>query len=203
MQPVPTNLSADDVHGWLSGCYFYASNPETYESCVSTLLGSAGNYAIQNIQTGATRPLTNLSGLYCHWPIGGAINLVRAKYAIYAERIPRKQWKRTFCPSCYTLRRLGASAPYGLSGPNKHNHSIIAAIFEPAYFTYTEAKQTLFPSGWESVALTPQLTIVPGDIFKVYFQRELVGKVTRDNTLFVTDRSLRRQLLPHFDGLVG
>ena len=207
MKQVPADLSQDDLHQWLSNCYFYHRIPATgkYElSYLSPVAGAGGGHSawgVQHIASGDIIPIPHTDELWCHWPIGGAINWPHLQYSVYVERLPRKQWKRSYCGSYYSVKRIGTTV-----GPefqmHKTNRQAVVALLEPTYYSYTQIIRELFPNGWESAAINSQLTILKGDLPKVYFNKDLVGKVTPDKQLFLTDRALRRYLLPHFDGLV-
>ncbi len=217
MQQVPENLSADDLHQWLHGCQFFfrtANGDMQLANFVSASdrlarLGETQNeaapppvHSAQLVESGEIIPILNPSWVYCFWPEGGAVNLPAQRFAIYVERLPRKQWKRSCNVGCYSYRRLGAGSRGFDQNREKHNTDTLRAIVNPTYYAYKEARGML-DSGWASVAVNPQLTLVGGELLKVYFQKELVGKVLRDNTLYLSDYRLRRYLLPNFDGLVG
>lgn len=200
MQQIPANLSMDDLQQWLGHCYFYHRLP-TGEFKLSVLCSTPGGPGIIHVDDNVTLEMPPTNQLFCHWPIGGAINWPHTKYAVYTERNPRKQWKRSFYPQYYTIRRLGYPITHEFQ-VEKNNTKSIMQILRPTYYPYTQAIYELFPDGWESVALTPQITLVPGELTKVYYNRDLVGKITKQNTLFLTEPTLRRAIIRHLDGLV-
>lgn len=198
MQQVPANLSQEDLHQWLHGCYFYVSRRPN-EQLLCTLVGSAQPnvpHSAQSLATDEMIPITNPEYITCFWPPTGAVNLPHRQYSIFIERQPRKQWKRSFNPSCYSFRRVGVGSNGFDSGGEKGNISTIECVIAPKFYSFGEAKR-MFDQGWSSVAITPQLTVVNGDIIKVYWQRDLIGKVLRDGSLYVHDESMYRYVSPH------
>lgn len=206
MQQVPGNISNEDLQQWLSSCYFYHRIPKTgkYELSFMTmqhLPNGHGTWMVQHVHNDELIPLPPANELWCHWPVGGAINWVLRKCAVFTERLPKKQWKRSFCTSYYTVKKLGGLLSAEDTAYRSSKKSAIE-LMEPTYYSYSTITKDLFPQGWESAAVNPQITIVNGDLPKVYFNSELVGKITQDKTLYINNRSVARYVVPHFDGLV-
>lgn len=206
MQQIPGNISNEDLNQWLQHSYFYHREPKTAKFRLSILChipqpnGGILN-GIQHLDNNEMIPMPSPDELYCHWPVGGAINWPSKHYAVYAERLPKKQWKRSYIQSYYSIKKLGGLTPSEVS-LYRSTTGAAKDMMEPVYYSYSTIKKELFPLGWESAAITPQLTIIGGDIQKIYFNTNLVGKITQDNQLYINNRTLQRYIFPHFDGLV-
>lgn len=204
MQPIPSTISQDDLHQWLSNCYFYHfTDGQMKLSYLCHVHGPNGSpvHGIHHILDGSKIPLPDPGELWCHWPHGGAINWPHTRYAVYAERKPRKQWRRSFYLSCYGLSRPGFVSTPDFQAHKTTTESIVA-LAEPKYYSYTQIVNELFPGGWASAAINPQITVINGERKKIYFNQTLVGKITPDNYLYLTDESVRRQIVRNLDGIV-
>lgn len=206
MNPIPNNLSQDDIGQWLQGGWFLAkanadSAPEPGQLCgVDDVLGWAD-------MEGNQYPLVH-DFIFPHWPRCGAVNL--DGYAVIVEREQMRQYRRTYNDRCVTLhipRKWDVMKKFGTAmGSMGCNHPVIvAAVFSPRYYTFSQAIGMIEYDQWLSVALNPHLVIAGADdVYMVYYHNKLIGSIKDGKiTPLGTQEGRIRRIIKFFEGRVS
>lgn len=144
------------------------------------------------------------SECYPWWPDCGALNL--NGYAVFLERIQRRQYRRTYNNQCLDIdvpRLWDAMRTVGHKVVNvsEDDAEVVLEAFNPTYYCWEEAQQKL-EEGWFSVALNPHVIVVgePQSCY-VYYRGDLMGHIDgRELSPIATTRQRARRLLKYFDG---
>ena len=174
MQPVPDDLHPDDREQWLlQGIFLIRINGELSPAIMCDRGGYLpdGMFIVQSQHDGwlGQHAVTNAMA-FTHWPMCGAINPDGSPFAVIVERLPRKQFTRTFAPSLCKIRiprHQEMIKKYGhevVRSFNTWTPPIVKALFDPVYPTYRQARALLEERS--SVALSPLLMIVRDDFGK-------------------------------------
>lgn len=211
MNPLPSDIVAKDVSQWLSEGWFYAEYSKNLFRIGRLLhVSPDNNTAIVTFLGKEFKDelMLPFDKLYTHWPQCGAINILpseeqtwHGKFAMSLLRLQKKQWKRTYNSYCLKVRVISDVADHFNYGAD--SEPVIKAAFDPQYFSYTHAVKHMFPDGWRSVAITPNI-IVSADKSNsqmVFLDGEVIGTIS--GTRFTCfNPGLKRRLLQHFDYLV-
>lgn len=212
MIPLPKDIVAKDVTQWLGEGWFYAElTPNVFSVARLLVANGEENKAyltlLYNDPDKDVEITCGFNQLYAFWPECGSLNIVPnkeqkidGKYAVHLARLQKKQWKRTYNAYCLKLRVISHKTDDFSVSPDYSQ--VVAAAFNPEYFTYTEALDK-FESGWRSVAINPSLLVSnsPRDEQIVYIDGELIG-IIKEKKLTCFNPGLKRRLLHHFDDLV-
>lgn len=102
-----------------------------------------------------------------HWPLGGAVNNTDYRFAFIVQRLPRRQYARTFSHNqveCLVPRGFEVLAKVNRRGVVRTTQDdVLRAIFYPTYPTDYEQVSEMLDSGWASVAMTRRITVVLSD----------------------------------------
>lgn len=203
MKSIPEDVSMVDLHQWLGQGWFFYKEGETLvpAQLVDEMRISTIDDNCYHVQYSLTFPF---------WPVCGALNL--DGYAIYLERLQRRQYRRTYNSRCLSLTiprkwevmKSPVASAVGISTLTPDDHEVIKAAFEPKYYTYTSAMRMMHTEGWVSVALNPYVIVSGGhEKCHVYYRRKLVGTI-KDGCLTpigAQDARIRR-IIKFFEGRV-
>lgn len=203
MIPLPEDISKKDVNQWLSGGWFYFKGSSgTYQ--IGKLAGVDEAQSLIHTQTPmGDVEIVPFANVYPHWPECGAANLKELKCAVSLTRLQKKQWRRTYTSDCLKLRVL-SDDPTHFSGINPDYPSVIAAAFEPEYFTFSDVLKFKFKDGWKSCAISPSLIVMRPEnspSLTVFLNSEIIGMID-DGRFTCVNPSIKRRLLPYFDYMV-
>lgn len=192
---VPQDRSQWLNHGW--GLTRVKSDPEPVVTHFAEV-SSSRDYAIIRRYTGPEEYeelATELAGieLYCHWPVGGAINIPMQGTTVAGvlERRTQKQYRRTCCPNLYTLEFPKMWAAVKKFGPELSELTpawarVMWAAFRPHYPHVNVALGMLREGTTASVALSPSLILSgTGNRILIFDKMKHVGNIT-DGKVFVT-----------------
>lgn len=186
MMELPPDISPNDIAQWLEGGVFYARRGRERPWFLATYNGVRDNGQVDVFHVGEPeRSTVHPHNICVHWPKCGAINIAKG-FAVYVQRLQRKQYRRTYNSRCIrtsvpgkwqALKRLQPEDIYIDHG----SHEFIQALFEPEYPLNTyEAIHRMTQGEWASVALNPQIILART---RVYYRGELVGRL-RDGYFF-------------------
>ena len=202
MNPLPQDLSISDIYQWLGEGWFLFRHDGQF--IVSSLEEEMTLRTITGVRHDLIRDRT-----YPLWPICGSLNLSEFGYAIYLERIQRRQYRRTYNHKCLSLtipRKWEVMKAKSLEVDQIHPNTpvVIKEAFDPTYYTYTEALGLMDHEGWTSVALNPYIIVSGGpEKCHVYYRRKLVGTITNGQLVPIGDQSARiKRIIKFFEGRV-
>lgn len=212
MLSLPQGISSRDIRQWLQEGWYFVEY-KNGEKAVACLLGvTEDGTRINSLTTDGMKVTSNPRQVYPHWPTCGALNVPVMRCAVYLERCPRRQWKRTYTSRCLKVIVPGALDLYGggfISSPNPsisaNMNYIVTEAFNPQYFSYREAKRlfNLQESHRRvgSVALNQNVIVVwRGDQLPfVYYRARLIGKIC-DDQLITHNEVLARHIIGAFNG---
>lgn len=99
-----------------------------------------------------------------HWPLGGAVNNESFRFAFIMQRLPRRQYARTFAHNqveCLVPRGFEVLPKANRRGVVRTTHDdVLRAIFYPMYPTDYEQVAEMLDAGWASVAMTRRIILV-------------------------------------------
>jgi len=177
MIEIPSDVQSHDINQWLDGGVFLARRNDEWTEC--TFGGAHDDGRIICYFLDGDSATKERSDVRAHWPTCGSINM--PKFALYVQRLQRRQWRRTFNARCISLsipgkwqhlkqieaRELRVAAD---------NPEFLRAVFNPTYpSNYDEAMQML--NDRPSVALSPQILLVGSPNPQVYYRGKLVGQM--------------------------
>lgn len=146
--------------------------------------------------------------VHLHWPLCGAVNSLDNKLALYVQRIPARQYRRTYAgrqvqvttPRMYEALTKIASGAIPIGNDNE----TIRALFYPWYpDNLREALRLMEEEEWFSVALTRRITLVNGQGKALVYDGQAHVGYLYDGVLtaLVSDNHARK-LLKAFHGEV-
>jgi len=212
---LPDGINPDDIGQWLyGGVCLYRGSDGTYTPAIMDRVLTRDNgslYArIRIVEDNFEAPLNvDPYTLYAHWPLCGSVNVAAYQCALHVERLPARQYKRTFngrqvkfhLPRAWDVRkRVGQS---GYSILQNVNRDTVLALFRATYPESTEAAFEMLGNGWLSVAVNPRVIIAGDDLGKrmVYYRGQLAATMTGEflspiadlTTCKIIDRVLERR----------
>jgi len=220
---LPRDITDRDVYQWLANTVFLFDNGRRRVPAIlySPPEGLDGPQFGRDMESGdrtlavmcgpsyRTAEYAKLTELHCYWPLGGSINVPEVKAAVHVWRKAAKQYRRSVfsgllsfeIPKEAELRqRIGE---WRVNGLTRLTPVTVAAMFDPVYWTVTEALDKL-DNGWHSVAVNPRVIVAGGKHGKrmVYYQGDFVG--TADfNTFYPQCNKLTTGLLTRaFEGVL-
>jgi len=169
MFQVPRDDDFADIRQWLNGGLFCDEAGIAYKFTGMGEDRRATGWPVYPDESLAVAPRNfRQSEIYLHWPLCGAVNNKNKKFALYVQRLPRRQYARTFCPQQVevlvprgyeVLARIGTRR----NSLDANSNEVLRALFYPEYpANYEEAEQWL-EDGWLSVALTRRVTLVKAE----------------------------------------
>jgi hypothetical protein len=123
--------------------------------------------------------------VYCHWPLGGAINvpLEKGTVAGVLTRRVEKRYMRTYNPALMSLefpKLWDATKKFGqeVSGLAPASPNVVWAAFYPEYPSAHRAMAMLLDRDTSSVAISPSLILVgDGKNILIYDKMKYVGDI--------------------------
>ncbi len=199
MNCLPDSLTVADVGQWLNGGWFLFERDDRLVP--GKLVVTREEYQVQDVH-GQTYGMIRAQ-TFPFWPACGALNL--DGFAVYVERRQQRQYRRTYNEQCVTLtvpRKWDAMKKNGTDATNicPNSPTVVEAVFNPIYFTYSQALDMMDTGRATSVALNPHL-IVAGTL--VYYRNALVAKMEDQRIIPVgCDISRIRRIIKFFEGRV-
>lgn len=202
MISLPSGIGWDDVRQWLAGGWFlFRSTPDGALRPAQLHERHDEYWTVRDLDGRTFRCIR--SNTFPFWPQCGAINL--DGYAVYVTRAQRRLYRRTYNDQCTSItvprkwdvmKRAGTKA--GRLTPN--SEMVVAAVFSPKYYTYSEALIMMESGQAVSVALNPHV-IVAGEM--VYYRNNLVAQIAEGKItpMDAEDRQVSR-ILKFFEGRV-
>ncbi len=201
MIELPEGISPDDIGQWLYGgvCLHKMDDGACVPAVMDRVLEheNGTHYARIRLATDNFTEFLSVapSSLYAHWPMCGSINLAAYKCALHVERLPARQYKRTFnsrqvkfnLPRAWDVRkRLGQRAVAAMTSVNRDT---VEALFAPTYPENLEAALEMLGNGWLHVALNPRVILAGDDLGKrmVYYRGQLAATMNGDTLSPVAD----------------
>lgn len=197
MISLPEGISPDDIGQWLYGgvCVVVRPGTEPIPAMVDRVLDRTTVRAKLSTTDFLANESVPLSCVYAHWPMCGSINLPQSRIATHCERIPAKQYKRTFnsrqvqyvLPRAWDVRKMFGSRISNAAMTS--SAEVIGALFKPWYPENFEAALELLGSGWLSVAVNPRIIIAGDDVGKrmIYYRGQLAATINGDAACPVAD----------------
>ena len=205
MIPIPDNISPDDIGQWLYGGVCLARQPDgEWMPCVvdrvedSYFAGDKIRWIVLGRLASdgfVMRQRVKQEDLRAHWPLCGSINVPHHRIATHVERVPSKQYKRTFnsrqlaftLPRSWDIRRSRGTTP--AQRCTAASNEVVSALFKPTYPVDYEDALAMLADGWLSVAVNPRI-IVAGDIIgkrMIYYRGQLAATIHGDRISPVAD----------------
>ena len=188
MIKLPEGITRDDVGQWLYGgvCVYEDPSGNFIPAIMDNTVDDAGvdRARIRLLTDGFEgRRYVTIDSLWAHWPLCGSVNVEAHKCAIHVERLPARQYKRTFnnrqvkvhLPRGWDLRkRLGSHV---VTQMMQVSTETVRALFLPSYPESVEAAFERLGNGYLSVALNPRVIVAGDDLGKrmVYYRGQLAA----------------------------
>lgn len=206
MISLPDGISRDDIGQWLYGgvCIHIAPNGVSTPAVMDRVTedrSGATKVRIRLMGDGFIEPVSVYpSELRGHWPMCGSINVEQYHCAVHVERIPARQYKRTFnsrqvkfmLPRMWDVRkRFGSAVSASMT---QASPGVVGSLFNPTYPESYEAALEMLGSGWLSVALNPRIIVAGDDLGKrmVYYRGELAVTINGEWASPVADTTTCR-----------
>lgn len=192
-------MSSGDVLQWLEGGVFLSRIDGAWEPVTLTMRPEGdGTVAVAPVGRPDASLRVRYSDVRCHWPTCGAINLPDSGYALYVQRVQRRQYRRTFNHRCVNLTVPGkwsllkSMAAADLSPPT-HSPEVVRAVFDPKYpASYEEAAELL--STRPSVAVDPYITLVGYPNTAVYYRADLSARMAYGSIDFMCPDPIAKRI---------
>lgn len=103
------------------------------------------------------------------WPLGGAVNIPGSPVAVYAERLPQRQYVRCMNAKCWQVKVPWAWVTHATGGNARAGvlrfPQLVRGLFRPMYPATLAAALGKIKSGKKrAVALSPRLTVARADM---------------------------------------
>lgn len=216
---LPPDIPREDIQQWLEGTYYWVELETGRELCAYRSTETVHNtredrrqvvVSSEGMSEGNTI-LCSPADILLEWPRLGALNT--GPFAVYLERVPRRQWKRGFnvrdiqivTPMMYAVRKQAQL----ISTASLHNNFLIRRIFEPTYCTLDEARDLLAERESLSVAVSRQIILgaATGDVGARVFYRGKKAGLLDENWREFTPNQLGEQfidkIIKHLGGNVS
>lgn len=199
--------NTDDVSQWVQGGYFLFDSAKYGKLKIASLCAgpsmtvgtpSGSGWAAKLLPEGDIEAFSDQNKIHPTWPMCGAINLVHTRNAVWVDRLPKKQWKRTFVFTCISIvDAAGSTVPY--ANMPAYEKNLICSIFEPLYFSYKDFKN----NDWATGAINPALVLRRGiEDIKVYLYADYVGSIKKDKFTAISP-TIERKVLQQLGGDVS
>lgn len=199
--------STDDVAQWVHGGYFLFDSKKYGKLKIASLVAGPGTtqgtpdgtgWAVKLLPEGDIESFTDQNKIHPTWPMCGATNLVYTRNAVWVDRLPKKQWKRTFVFNCVGVMDASGSSHTYSEYPSYEKH-LVCSIFEPTYFSYKEFKT----NDWSTGAISPSIVLRrSSNEIKVYLYADYVGSIKKDK-FFAINPTIERKALRQLGGDVS
>lgn len=183
MQPLPADISPNDVHQWLGrGAFLVVQGDRPPRICTfreACFNGDSDDwepgslYVLSyDVETGSLVKAA-LSEVMVHWPLFGAVNVPPSEgtypaVAWCVRRNARQHYTRTYTPRVVTISPVARweLARSGISPPTADALSpgILRALFFPQYPEYAEARAKLDSGEAYSVALSRHVSVLSEEL---------------------------------------
>ena len=179
MIEIPSDIRSHDLSQWLEGGVFFAKRSADSEWELATYIGSDEARIVVRFLKDRQREDVRLSDIRCHWPRCGSVNM--PGFALYVQRMQRRQWRRTYNGRCIRLSIPGKWQHLKMVTARDLRVSaddpvFLDAVFNPTYpDTFGAAVDLLRDK--PSVALSPQIILVGHPNTLVYYRGERVGQM--------------------------
>jgi hypothetical protein len=205
MIPLPKQITPQDVNQWLQHGWFVAE----YEG--NQIIGQLREFNgetmyMYDLKTKRVKQVMTES-VRVHWPMCGAINV--GPIALYIIRRQLKQWRRTYNSRQVHMqipRKWEAMKVYGdvLRDLSPDAPDVVAALFDPTYPVYDDAREDIQQGVAFSRALSPHIILAgTPDTLLVYNRGDLAGRIMGGRILPIgADEQSLARLLKHFDGRI-
>ena len=203
---LPLNgIAHDDVNQWLNRGWFVHRGED---GSITPILyhGMEGTHLTGIDVQGRMHSHPKLQ-CFAHWPRCGAVNL--PLFALYAERIPQRQYRRTYNSRCIELvipRKWELMKLHGpmVSSLTSDSGSVIEAVFNPQYPTFEDACEQV-RGGVFSRAINPYMVLTMADTGRllVYHRGDCVGWIEGNKFVpSVQSPQMSRRLNKMFNGRI-
>lgn len=182
MIELPDDIGRDDMYQWLDGGVFLVSVDEEWRPAVLVAAheGAGPDRLVRVVLVGGNRRVdVEQRDIRAHWPVCGAINMDR--FALYVQRLQRRQYRRTFNPRCVRVSVPGKWACLkALSAQELQvdmiDDDFLLELFNPTY--PNDMGQALASLNERaSIALNPALVLVRGPDPAVYYRGQAAGRI--------------------------
>lgn len=185
MAKLPDDITSHDVDQWLGGTWFKAQIDDEVRIC-TLVEADYGSVCVEDID-GNVHQEVPLTDIRLHWAMCGSLN-VSPVFALYAGRLPRRQWRRS-----YSSRSLAVTVPdewavmraVGADGyrqfAHRDSHAIVRAAFNPVYPDVGDAIDSLRSARVASVATSPHVILsggTYGKAMRLHYKGKHVGTIT-------------------------
>jgi hypothetical protein len=180
MIELPEDIQSHDIGQWLSDGYFFARPSGESEWKIASYIGTGDNREIGCRWVSADHgEYVPLQDVRAHWPTCGSINM--PGFALYVQRLQRRQWRRTFNARCVSIGipgkwQLLKSIDARELRVTTDSPEFLNAVFNPTYPATFDAAMDMLGSQ-PSVALSPQILLVGYPNPQVYYRGNLVGQM--------------------------
>lgn len=194
MIALPEGISRDDIGQWLYGgiCLARPSSQEPFVAAVMDRTMTGPNdrpsaLSVRLITDGfEDSRIVAIEDVRAHWPMCGSVNVQDRRVAVHVERLPARQYKRTYnsrqvsirVPRAWDVRRrIGEN---GLREVRSQTVPLLRALFDPTYPKNVGEAFDMLSDGWLSVALNPRIIVAGDDVGKrmVYYRGKLAATMT-------------------------
>jgi len=193
MIALPDPITRDDLSQWLHGgvCMARRDTDQPWQTAV--LDRTVGEEALaecavmrfedDNFAQEADVALCNIRA---HWPVCGSINIPKYRFAVHVERIPARQYKRTFSgrqAQIKVVRGWEVRKKFGVTMLERvveFTPTVVCALFFPEYPPTLDDAIALLDEGHLSVALNQRVILAGDDNGKraVYYRGELAATIS-------------------------
>lgn len=207
MKSLPTGMSATDIGQWLNHGWFLFKADKDSPAELGQLQGGGEDWTVRGLDGEMHNMVTKY--VFPTWPLCGAVNTERG-FAVYIQRVQARQYRRTYNIQCVDMtvpRKWDIMKRFGteiMADLTPDTGWLVERIFNPQYYTFTEAYMRMSGERWVSVAINSHLMISGSpDDFAVYYRNDLVGTVTngRLTPIGASQKRLGR-IIKFFDGRV-
>lgn len=174
---LPEDIDIDDVRQWLGRTWFCVDgSPVRYS-------GTNDDGTIQYSTLAGHEHSCKESEVRVWWPQGGAVNIPDYG-ALYVQRRPARQWRRSYSSREVTLVNPLRYCHTGMNDLTANSAPVIKALYKPKYYSLRQADKMmkLVPS----VALSPGVIVsVAGEnSLSVWYRGEFAGTYRSDSEEF-------------------
>lgn len=156
-----------DLRQWLNNGVFCTADGTAHKYLGPTRGSTQGAHALslpRSAGDAVTERAYHKAEVYLHWPLGGAVNNHDFRFAFIMQRLPRRQYARTFTHNqveCLVPRGFEVLPQVNRRGLVRTNEDdVLRAIFYPTYPDDYQQALRLLDIGWASVALSRRIILV-------------------------------------------
>lgn len=191
---LPMDASPTDIDQWCGRGIIMYTDPATGTPLPGWYRGTHGPAVIRLLPLtpgGTAAEVAVMRGdCYVHWPRCGSVNMPGLTYAVHAERLPQRQFRRTWgvsglrvtAPRAWDVAKaLGQRADMPLCSPQ----NVACGCFFPDYPSLDEAEAMIGSGQRISVALTPRI-ILAGDMEgkRMFYYNGIIAATAERGSLY-------------------